>query len=106
MIQVNVKKQNENIIGFRVEGHSGYAPHGSDIICSAVSVLTINCINSIEELAEDEFLVDTDEERGLIDFTLQKGPSPEAELLLRSWELGIAQISESYGEQYVLLINR
>ncbi len=106
MIQVIVKKQKENIIGFRVEGHSGYASHGSDIICSAVSILTINCINSVEEFSEDEFILDTNEEKGLIDFTLRTEPSKETALLLRSWEMGITQICQTYGEQYVSLINR
>ena len=75
MIQVIVKKQKENIIGFHVEGHSGYASHGSDIICAAVSILTINCINSIEEFCGDEYTLDTDEQKGLIDFNLQTEPS-------------------------------
>ena len=30
------------------------------------SALTINCINSIETFTNDEFLLDTDEEAGLI----------------------------------------
>lgn len=106
MIQVIVKKQEENIIRFRVEGHSGYSSHGSDIICAAVSILTINCINSIEEFCGDKFELDTDEQKGLIDFTLKAEPSRETALLLRSWEMGIIQISQTYGKQYVSLINR
>lgn len=106
MIQVIVKKQKENIMGFRVEGHSGYASQGLDIICSAVSVLTINCINSVEEFTSDTFVLDTEEERGYIDFSFKTEPSKEAALLLRSWEMGITQISRTYGEQYVLIINR
>ena len=106
MIQVIVKKQNENIIGFHMEGHSGYADRGSDIICSAISALAINCVNSIEEFTEDEFSVGSDEERGMIDFELTSKPSKESELLLQSLLLGVEEISKSYGDQYVTLINR
>jgi|GEM_PF-3237346 len=34
-------------------GHSGYAPPGEDIVCSAVSALVQTLITSIEELTED-----------------------------------------------------
>ncbi len=106
MIQVIVKKQNENVIGFHVEGHSGYADRGSDIICAAVSALAINCMNSIEEFTEDTFSCGTDEERGMIDFDITQKPSQETILLLQSFFLGIQGIINSYGEQYVTLINR
>lgn len=106
MIQVIVKKQNENITGFHMEGHSGYAERGSDIICSAISALAINCVNSIEEFTEDEFSVGSDEERGMLDFELAAEPSKESQLLLDSLIFGIKEISKSYGSQYVTLINR
>ena len=35
-------------VGFKSAGHAGYAEEGSDIICSAISVLTINRINRID----------------------------------------------------------
>ena len=106
MIQVIVKKQKDNIIGFHIEGHSGYAEHGSDIICSAVSALALNCVNSIDEFTEDSFSVESDEERGLIDFKLTVVPSEQSQLLLRSMFLGISGIEKSYGSQYVTIINR
>ncbi len=101
MIQVIVEKQNENIIAFHMEGHSGYAERGADIICSAVSALAINCVNSIEELTHDAFSVGQDEERGMLDFRMQTMPSGETQLLLQSMLIGIKGISEMYGEQYV-----
>ena len=66
MIQVIVKKQNGNITGFHMEGHAGYADRGSDIVCASISVLAINCVNSIEEFTEDSFSEGMDEERGMI----------------------------------------
>ncbi|MCR5674390.1 MAG: ribosomal-processing cysteine protease Prp, partial [Lachnospiraceae bacterium] len=33
--------------GFEVEDHSGFAEKGSDIVCAALSVLTINTVNGI-----------------------------------------------------------
>lgn len=104
MIRVIVKKQRDSITGFHIEGHSGYARHGSDIICSAVSALAVTCVNSIEEFTEDRFSVETDEERGLIDLEVIAA-SAETQLLLRSMLLGIQGIETTYGSQYVMIIN-
>ena len=106
MIQVLVKKQNGTINGFHIEGHSGYADRGNDIICAAVSALAINCMNSIEEFTQDEFSVGSDEERGMIDFFIPGKVSEQSELLLKSMIFGIQKISESYGDHYVSIINR
>ncbi len=105
MIEVSVKRQNDDIIGFHIEGHSGYADRGSDIICSAVSALAVNCVNSVEELTEDHFSMGSDEERGMIDFELTGTISPESALLLRSLFLGIKGLEKSYRGRYVRLID-
>ena len=102
MIQVIVKKQNGNITGFHMEGHAGYADRGSDII----SVLAINCVNSIEEFTEDSFSEGMDEERGMISFDLTGEISEKTQLLLQSMLLGIEHIAEEYGKKYVQIINR
>lgn len=39
MTNVQIFKQDNNILGYVVSGHSGYAEQGSDIICSAISSL-------------------------------------------------------------------
>ena len=47
MINVIVYKDVKGLIeGFSLKGHAGYAEYGSDIVCSAVSMLTINTLNS------------------------------------------------------------
>lgn len=101
MIQVRVEKQNECIVAFHIEGHSGYAKHGSDIICSAVSALAITCVNSIEQLTEDEIVVEQEEKRGLLAFELPKTVSEQSRVLLESLMLGLQGVSDSYGKQYV-----
>ena len=106
MIQVIVKKKSENITGFHIEGHSGYAEYGSDIICAAVSALAINCVNSIEKFTKDAYVIEQEEKRGMIDFQLTVKPSEQSKLLLDSMVFGIREISRQYGSQYVTLINR
>ena len=45
MTKVTIFKQQGLYKGFEVSGHSGYADAGEDIVCAAISALTINCIN-------------------------------------------------------------
>ncbi|HIV17209.1 MAG TPA: ribosomal-processing cysteine protease Prp [Candidatus Alectryocaccobium stercorigallinarum] len=83
-----------DIIGFRSEGHSGYADQGEDIVCAAISALVINTINSINELTEDEMDVDIDEDEGYIDASFFDAPGKEAQLLLKSLALGLTNMED------------
>lgn len=93
---------NHELTGFTVSGHAGYAPYGQDIVCSAVSALTENTVNSIEKFTDVKSRVKVDEDAGLLDYHL-KGSSPEARLLMESLYLGLTAIQESYGEYLELL---
>ena len=87
-----------DIIGFQISGHSDYNPDGEDILCAAVSVLVINCINSIERFTEDETdILAVNEEEGFFHFRL-KTLSEGSRLLLNSLVLGLQSLEESYGK--------
>ncbi|MDO4513268.1 MAG: ribosomal-processing cysteine protease Prp [Lachnospiraceae bacterium] len=72
-----------------------------DIICASISVLVINTINSLEELAKEELSVTTNEETGFIRCVFEKEPSGEGDLLMDSLVLGLKSISKQYGENYL-----
>ena len=102
MIKVTSYINNNNkIIGFLCSGHAGYADKGFDIICSAVSVLVINTVNSIDEFTSDIFDYKEDEETGRIDFLIHSNVSDESELLLKSLFLGLQGIQDSYGKKHI-----
>ena len=63
-IEQEVKVNLESVTGFRIEGHAGYAKHGKDIVCAAVSILVMNTMESIRLLSSDVFDYEEDEERG------------------------------------------
>ena len=85
---------NEEITGFRAEGHAGFAEAGEDIVCSAITALINNTINSINELTESEALADIDEEENYIDVSFFEPPCKEARLLLRSLALGLTNMED------------
>jgi uncharacterized protein YsxB (DUF464 family) len=102
MIIISINKNAEGVCnGFRVEGHAGYADHGQDIVCAAVSMLVINTINSIEQFTEDVFDVQTNEETGLIELKMISSISNESVLLLNSLILGLQGVEENYGTSYI-----
>ena len=85
------------LIGFSVEGHSGYSIPGRDIVCAAVSTLTINTINSIRELTCMEVDVLEDDE-GRIQYTVQLKPGTISSTLLKAARIGYKSIAEQYPE--------
>ena len=92
------------IKGFRVSGHAGYAECGNDIVCSAVSMLTINTCNSIERLTEDRFAYQEDEVNGFIELEMQD-ITEKSQLLLSSFVLGLHSVEEAYGHRYIKITN-
>ena len=101
MIRFTELVKNGQTAGFCCEGHAMFAQEGQDIICSAVSVLTINTVNSIESLTEDAFSAEQAEDGGYLRMELSQAPSGEAQLLLKSLLLGIQSIQEAYGEEFL-----
>ena len=105
MIRVTVyENKTKEYTGFCCTGHAEFAGPGADIICSAVSALVINTVNSVEQLVSDEFELVTDQKSGLVDFSLNDGYSQESVLLIRSLVLGLQGIQKNYGTEYIMLL--
>ena len=102
MITVKIFKRSDDFEGFQVSGHAGYADSGYDIICAAVSVLTVNTVNSIETLTGDA--AEDFEEDGFLSCRFPNGLSEGGKLLMNSMILGLQQIEANYDEPYVKVI--
>ena len=104
MVEIDVRKsEHGNVTGFHVSGHAGFAEHGSDVICAGVSVLVINCINSIEHFSNTKFDLIQNEKDGVIDFTCKEPLDDRAVVLLQSLLYGLKEIQDTYGKEYVIL---
>ena len=104
MIRVVIGKRDGCIESFRISGHAEYDDYGKDIICSAVSMIGINTVNSLSVLAGESFTVEQDEDSGLLEVVFDHGPNEKADLLLRSLELGIQGVIDQYGSEFVSLV--
>ena len=94
MTNISIYKANDTYKGIRVEGHSGYAEAGYDIVCAGISVLVINFINSVDAFTEDKFILNEDEDKGLIEFKFENKPSDDARLLFKSLIMGLEDLEK------------
>jgi len=104
MTTVRIWKQENSTKAFEAYGHAGYARLGKDIVCSAISILMTNTVNSIENFTSDSITVTSDEKTGLIRCVFSNTPSDKSELLIKSLVLGLKQIQENYGNKFIDII--
>jgi uncharacterized protein YsxB (DUF464 family) len=91
MINIILRYKNNLIVAFKISGHS------KNYICSCVSFLIINTINSIENFTNDKFICKQDKS-GIVDFHFEliNDISNESKLLLNSLELGLMCLEKKY----------
>ncbi len=101
MIKVEVKQQNDEIVSVTLTGHAGYAEHGEDIVCAAVSALTTNAVNGIDRLAKFQPIVEVEQvEGGYLYVEMKTDITSEqffiAQLLLKNLIYGLIDIETQY----------
>mgnify|MGYP005756881029 FL=1 len=101
MIDVFIRRSGGHYSQFYVRGHAGYAEYGKDIVCAAVSALTITLENALSELSDVPIMEKTYvREKNTIIFI--PTPSDKTDLLIEMYKLGIESAQESYPD-YVKL---
>ena len=105
MTTITILKSESEYRGFYCMGHAGSKRFffEKDMVCASVSVLVINTINSIDELAKDCVEVVTNEQDGFIKCDFPKGLSQHGALLMDSMILGLQSIEKQYGKKYLLV---
>ncbi|MBO5087292.1 MAG: ribosomal-processing cysteine protease Prp [Lachnospiraceae bacterium] len=106
MITVTVFNKQEKIVGVQLEGHAEFGKKGRDIVCSAVSILYINLVNSLESFTDDEKELNGSTKINFQNVILKRLPSERAELLFQSFMLGITTIEQKYGKKYIVILNQ
>lgn len=85
------------ITHFTLSGHANSGPYGSDIVCAAVSALSISAINGMEALAGFVPAVEMDDiDGGYLACTIEPGITQEqlniSQILLENLYLSLEQI--------------
>lgn len=106
MITVVMKyTESKQIKGFISQGHAGYADSGSDIVCSAVTALVFNCVESIQLYTDAKVSCKVDDKAGSVDFTVNSEVDDKVNLLLLSLLHGLERIQESYSSKFIDIIS-
>lgn len=107
MITASFHTEGRRLVGFEIEGHSGLAEAGEDILCAAVTSavrLTECAINDVLGL---EAGVKVKPERALITLRLPKGLSQEndsfCQNLLTGLMVYLSQLQEEYPENIIVM---
>ncbi len=101
MTTITFTTSNDKYKCIECNGHAGFDDYGNDIVCSAISMLTINLVNSLEKFTTDKTTVTDDEKKGIVRITFNEEPSHDAELLVKSFELGVGTIFQEYGKKFL-----
>lgn len=99
MTTIVIFKSRGSYKGFTCMGHAGFGQSGSDIVCAAISILVINTLNSIEELAKENIITESDEREGTIECHFPDEINDKTKLLMDSLVMGLKGIEQSYGRQ-------
>ncbi|MBN2794905.1 MAG: ribosomal-processing cysteine protease Prp [Clostridia bacterium] len=110
MTKVTVKYKQGQIVSISAEGHSGYAPHGEDIVCAAVSVLMQTAVNSMYKVAGFDYIIYDEEPKTAYMYLELPGnvsddQALKAQIILKTVLTGFQGISESY-PKYIRLYEK
>ena len=107
MTTVTFHTEGSRLTGFDMQGHSGYAPQGEDIVCAALTSavrLTECAVNDVLGL---EASVKVKPEKALISLRLPGGLSQQNEstcqTLLTGLMLYLTQLTEEYPDHIIVM---
>ncbi|MCM1543355.1 MAG: ribosomal-processing cysteine protease Prp [Blautia sp.] len=103
MITVEVHRtKNHEYKGFSCIGHAEYATPGHpDIVCAAVSALTIGTVNALEALAGEKMTVSQNEETGFFKCDFEDALQEKSNFLMDSMVFSLENIRKEYGRKYL-----
>ena len=102
MVTAKVIKDQSGYVSFSASGHAVFEEKGRDIVCSAISVLTVNTANSIMTFSDTK--IETFENDGFLSWKFTDGCGREATLLMDSMILGLRSIVEQYDKYLTLYV--
>lgn len=106
MIKLKIERDKQNrILGFSVEGHAGFAPHGQDIVCAAVSALALTAVLSLKKLLN--LKLDFKNSDGLLVCRLPEMDNDvrsKAEIIVNTMLIGIRETKKNYPE-YIEIVD-
>lgn len=93
MIIIEITSKNNEIVSIEMNGHSGYAENGKDIVCAGVSSLVYAGLNSFDSIEEDRISIHD----GMLKLNLHgKKVSDHDQIVLEVMLNGFSMIAAQY----------
>ena len=104
MIKVEYIENSSNIEYIKISGHANYNDYGKDIVCSAVSAISIGALNALKNI--ENYAITQKE--GLIIIENKNKSSYDDNIVLNTMLIQLKTIEQSYPKfiQIVRLIKR
>ena len=104
MITIRTERKNGHIVGYTVTGHAEYDEHGRDIICAAVSAITLTAAVGLQAYANAEGVYET--EAGRLKVQLSEDGTEQTDSILETMVLGLREVERQAPEYVKLIDNR
>lgn len=90
-----------NYVGFEIEGHSGYAPIGQDIVCAGISMASYMAVEGMKEVCGD-YLIEIESKVGYMRCTLTEDTEIHHTLMskVQSWVKVLYKVLEETSKHY------
>lgn len=100
MISINIVEDKFGAVrGFRINGHSGYAESGSDIVCAAVSALAYTAVGAIFKMCGSPLWSTSDGcMECIVPDDVVDGNKDVVDTILNTIVIGFKQIELSYSK--------
>lgn len=110
MTRVTFYKFDDRYIGYEFSGHADLAEYGEDILCSAISILSFTCTNTILHELKLNATIEEDEEIGYVELIVQEdlevSIADKLDLVIRQMKIGIDGLKEQYPKHMNIEIRR
>ncbi len=106
MTKISIYRKGSSIVKYVVEGHSDFAEEGSDIVCSAISVVAYTTLNGITDVlgisvgyeVRDAYF------ECIVPDNLSEIEREKIDILLETMYLSFTNLEEQYKE-YITIID-
>ena len=101
MIHINANRKDGKIVCLSVKGHADYSEEGKDIVCSAVSAISVGGINSLENPKDFDLKV----EKGDVEISVKTKASEHDYEVLETILIQLKSVEET-SSKYVKVIEK
>ncbi|GAB3802023.1 ribosomal-processing cysteine protease Prp [Virgibacillus kimchii] len=102
MIKVTVARSDGKINAFELTGHAKSGPYGYDLVCAAVSAVSIGTVNAASVLTEADLDIKQGDEGGYLNVSIPESLTGETmeklQLLFEGMIISLKSIEAEYGE--------